>query len=167
MTTKSVQKPAREGRGQVHGHGLPATAGGSHGQPPAEPTLFRMFSTVSPARDNQRAATGSQIGPPARATLPPLRGQVAGGTGQETETCPSCGSPTTTRKVDDWPVGPQRLDPTPLTPTLELEALERGSRTWTLERSGQVSHRDRWRITGRPANRYTVYATHTCPKEAT
>jgi hypothetical protein len=58
-----------------------------------------------------------------------------------------------------------QLDPEPLTPIGELDALHGGRRTWTMHHTGDVFARGAGRITSWPAGqgqRRTVHADHQC-----
>lgn len=75
--------------------------------------------------------------------------------------CVRCDEPVLRGLDADIAAFPARTDIYPLSLHGEVQALMAGRRTYEL-RLGELDHRDRWMITGRPASSITVVADHVC-----
>lgn len=166
----SAPGAARKGRGQVLAPTCPETPTGSDGQAPSHPFAIVATPTKAPAPESSRATRGQTARPPARRPATPKGGQGGGNGGQglrrqaRTDTCPTCGQTILAGLDADLMAGTATVTPTPLTPAQEATEWAAGRRTymWTAPHR-ELDFRDRWRITGHPADTATVYPTHTCP----
>lgn len=84
-----------------------------------------------------------------------------------TRPCPDCSQTVLVGLDADLMAATVTVTPTPITPDRETTEAEAGRRTaaWDAAQR-ELDFRDHWRITGRPANTCTVYATHVCNQEA-
>lgn len=76
--------------------------------------------------------------------------------------CPTCGQPVLAGLDADRMAREAVINPTPITPAIELTEWAAGRPTYTYSPlRGEIDYRDHGSLTPRP----DVHATHTCPKE--
>lgn len=165
MTT--LQRVPRGPRNTPPNNPFPSPDGTPRNTPPTAGTFAR------PDAPNPVPHTGTEHdGTASRAVVPsggvPTKWNTRNGgarnnrrTARETE-CPTCGQPVLAGLDADRMAREAVINPTPITPAIELTEWAAGRPTYTYSPlRGEIDYRDHGSLTPRP----DVHATHTCPKE--